>query len=150
MGKNMNYNIESTQYTPTIPNYNSLYTTVQHSPPLHDFQHNFEPAITNDHVCLDNDVRNLSGKIESFSLSDAIKASITWQVPAEEQRSHCKRSSKTARLESGSNIVPREIARLQVSNSIDTPNNSGHIVTSCDNSAKMASFLTKCGQINDL
>jgi len=148
--KNMNYNIESSQYIPNIPNYNSLYTTAQHSPPLHDFQHNFEPAITNDLVCLDNDVRNLSGKIESFSLSDAIEASLNMQVPAEEQRSHCKRSSKTARLESGSNIVPREMARLQVSNSIDTPNNSGHIVTSCDNSAKMASFLTNCSKINDL
>merc|ERR1712079_996110 len=71
--KNMNYNIESTQYTPNNPNYNSLYTTAQHSPPLHDFQHNFEPAITNDLVCLDNDVRNLSGKIESFSYQTPLR-----------------------------------------------------------------------------
>merc|ERR1712079_720907 len=71
--KNMNYNIESTQYTPNIPNYNSLYTTAQHSPPLHDFQHNFETPITNDLVCLDNDVRNLSGKIESFSYQTPLR-----------------------------------------------------------------------------
>jgi len=160
MGVNQNYNIPSTSYVPNIPNnyltqLNSPYTTSQQSPDSQGFSElnitsSYEPQVTQDLVCFDKDVENLSGKIESFSLSDAIEASLNMQGPLVDQRSNGKRSSKTAKLESGSNIVPREMARLQVSNSIDTPNNSGQIHTPHDQSSNLASFLNNCSKINDL
>jgi hypothetical protein len=160
MGVNQNYNIPSTSYVPNIPNnyltqLNSPYATSQQSPDSQGFSElnitsSYEPQVTQDLVCFDKDVENLSGKIESFSLSDAIEASLNMQGPLVGQRSNGKRSSKTAKLESGSNIVPREMARLQVSNSIDTPNNSGQIHTPHDPSSNLASFLNNCSKINDL
>jgi len=158
--KNMGYNIPTTSYVPNIPNnyltqLNSPYTTSQQSPDSQGFSelnitNSYEPPVTQDLVCFEKDVENLSGKIESFSLSDAIEASLNMQGPIDEQRSNGKRSSKTAKLESGSNIVPREMARLQVSNSIDTPDNSGQIHTPPDPSSNLASFLNNCSKINDL
>jgi len=159
IGINQNYNPQSTDYVPNIQtNYltqmTSPYTTSQQSPGTQGLSElnitsPYEPQVAHDLVCLDKDVQNLSGKIESFSLSDAIEASLNMQVHAADQRSGGKRSSRTAKLESGSNIVPCEIARLHVSNSIDTPNVSGQINTPCD-SATLASFLTNCRQMNDL
>merc|ERR1712079_754682 len=139
--KNMGYNIPTTtsQQSPDSQGFSELNITSS-----------YEPQVTQDLVCFDKDVENLSGKIESFSLSDAIEASLNMQGPLVDQRSNGKRSSKTAKLESGSNIVPREMARLQVSNSIDTPNNSGQIHTSPDQSSNLASFLNNCSKINDL
>ena len=75
------------------------------------------------------DIENVSGKLESFSLSDAIETSLYMQgmtAPASEPRrgeqSYTeltltlgitgKRSQQTAALESGSNVVPREMSRL--------------------------------------
>jgi len=95
----------------------------------------------------EDEVQNLSGKLDSFSLSDAIEASLNMQAPAEEQRSRGKRSSQTAALESGSNVVPREMARMQPS--LDTPDVSQQLNTPND-SLNLASFLTNCRQINDL
>merc|ERR1719219_839669 len=77
-----------------------------------------------------NDVENLSGKLDSFSLSDAIEASLNMQAPPEEQRSRGKRSSQTAALESGSKVVPREMARMQ--SSLDTPDVSQQLNTPND------------------
>ena len=60
------------------------------------------------------DIENVSGKLESFSLSDAIETSLYMQgmaAPASESRKG-KRSQQTAALESGSNVVPREMSRL--------------------------------------
>merc|ERR1739844_607411 len=147
------YNLPTPTYIPNIPNIpntylthiNSQYTSSQQSQPL-----SYEPQVTHDLVCFEKDVENLSGKVESFSLSDAIEASLNMESPAgAEQRSCGKRSSKTAALESGSNIVPREMARLQVSNCIDTPNNSNQLNTPCD-SDNMARFLNNCSKVNDL
>ena len=45
---------------------------------------------------------------------------------------HQNYNIRSTAYESGSNIVPREIARLHVSNSIDTHNVSGNINTPCD------------------
>merc|ERR1711971_258224 len=159
IGINQNTNAQSSDYVPNIPpNYltqmTNPYITSQQSPESQGLSElnitsPYEPQVAHDLVCFDKDVQNLSGKIESFSLSDAIEASLNMQVHAADQRSGGKRSSRTAKLESGSNIVPREIARLHVSNSIDTPNNSGQINTPCD-SATLASFLTNCRQMNDL
>jgi len=160
MGINQSYNIPSNSYVPNIPNnyltqLNNPYTTSQQSPDSQGFSElnitsSYEPQVTEDLVCFDKEVQNLSGKIESFSLSDAIEASLNMQGPLDEHRLNGKRSSKTAKLESGSNIVPREMARLQVSHSIDTPHNSGQINTSCDPSSNLASFLNNCSKINDL
>ena len=96
---------------------------------------------------IENEVENLSGKIDSFSLSDAIEASLNMQAPVEEQRSRGKRSSQTAALESGSKVVPREMARMQ--SSLDTPDVSQQLNTPND-SLNLARFLNNCGQINDL
>ena len=68
-----------------------------------------------------------------------------------------KRSQQTAALESGSNVVPREMARLhsgQVGGSLlDTPNCSGQISggggTSADTGI-MNNYLSNCRQLNDL
>ena len=95
----------------------------------------------------ENDVENLSGKLDSFSLSDAIEASLNMQAPPEEQRSRGKRSSQTAALESGSKVVPREMPRMQ--SSLDTPDVSQKLSTPND-SLNLASFLNNCRQINDL
>jgi len=163
MGINQSYNIQTPSYIPNIPsvsNYmtqmNNPYTSPQQSPDSQGFSDlniatasPYEAAVTHDLVCFEKDVENLSGKIEGFSLSDAIEASLNMHNPVHEQRSYGKRSSKTAALESGSNIVPREMARLQVSSSLDTPNNSGHLNTPCD-STNLASFLNNCSKINDL
>merc|ERR1719233_1693244 len=86
----------------------------------------------------ENDVENLSGKLDSFSLSDAIEASLNMQAPPEEQRSHGKRSSQTAALESGSKVVPREMPQIQ--SSLDTPNVSQQLSTPND-SLNLANYL---------
>ena len=118
----------------------------QNKPKGNDFISNFNP--NNEGPVVDEDeVQNLSGKLDSFSLSDAIEASLNMQAPAEEQRSRGKRSSQTAALESGSNVVPREMARMQPS--LDTPDVSQQLNTPND-SLNLASFLTNCRQINDL
>ena len=74
-------------------------------------------------------MENVSGKLDSFTLSDVLDS---LNVPAEEPR-RGKRSQQTAALESGSNVVPREMARL-----------------GGENSGSYASYLNNCGQINDL
>eukprot|EP00092_Neocalanus_flemingeri_P014538 GFUD01015685.1.p1 GENE.GFUD01015685.1~~GFUD01015685.1.p1 ORF type:complete len:643 (+),score=175.31 GFUD01015685.1:94-2022(+) len=152
MGINQSYNIQTPNYIPNIPNnyltqMNNPYTTSQQSPDSQGFS--YEAQVTQDLICFDKDVENLSGKIEGFSLADAIEASLNMHVPVDEQRSCGKRSSKSAALESGSNIVPREMARLQVSSSIDTPNISGQLHTPCD-STNLANFLNNCTKMNDL
>merc|ERR1712227_665514 len=88
-----------------------------------------------DQYQVDTDIENVSGKLESFSLSDAIETSLNMQgmnAPQEEPRPRGKRSQQTAALESGSNVVPREMARMasgQVSGGglLDTPDCSGQI-----------------------
>ena len=159
MGNNQIYNIQTPNYTPNIPNdyltqMHNPYTSSQQSPDSQrlselNIASPYEPQVTHDLVCFEKDVENLSGKILSFSLSDAIEASLNMHVLVDEQRPCSKRSSKTADLESGSNIVPREMARLGLSHSIDTPDVSGHLHNPCD-SSNMASFLRNCSKINDL
>jgi len=63
-------------------------------------------------ITLDKAVDNLSGKIETFSLSDAIETSLSMEsdvynilVP---KRGSIKRCSKTAALESGPDLSPRQ------------------------------------------
>jgi len=157
---NQNYNIHTPSYTPNIPHTYLTPTTNQYTShqaadsqvvsELNIATDTYQPLVTHDLVCFEKDVENLSGKVESFSLSDAIEASLNMvENPVDEQRSCGKRSSKTAALESGSNIVPREMARLQVSNCIDTPNNSSQLNTPCD-SDNMARFLNNCSKVNDL
>merc|ERR1719334_360987 len=141
-------NVPSSGYMPPLVNVNP-YAVPQQSPdsqgfadmnitsPQHKHDDNFEA-----------EVGNLSGKIDSFSLSDAIEASLNMQAPvAEEQRTRGKRSSQTAALESGSNVVPREMARMQ--SSIDTPDVSQQLHTPND-SMNLANFLNNCKQMNDL
>jgi len=111
----------------------------------------------------DNDIENVSGKLESFSLSDAIETSLNMQgvqgvqgvqvmqAPTQEPRKKGKREAREAALESGSNVVPREMARIsssgQVNNGglLDTPNCSGQIT------GEASSYnLNNCRQLNDL
>ena len=68
-----------------------------------------------------------------------------------------KRSQQTAALESGSNVVPREMARLgsgQVGAGgglLDTPDCSGQISGGQPaNTGHMSGYLNNCRQINDL
>jgi len=112
-------------YIPNIP-------VVEAGPPYHALQHygaqpspdsqSFanlnlaSPQHKREERCgLEQEVENLSGKIENFSLSDAIDASLSMAAPYEEPRpGRGKRSQAVAALESGSAVVPREMARLQV------------------------------------
>lgn len=96
------------------------------------------------------DIENVSGKLESFSLSDAIETSLYMQgmtAPAASESRRGKRSQQTAALESGSNVVPREMSRLHSgqlgAGLLDTPNCSGQM-------AGPDSFLQNCRQVNDL
>merc|ERR1719439_303542 len=59
---------------------------------------------------VDKAVDNLSGKIETFSLSDAIETSLSMESDVyniQPKRGSIKRSSKTASLESGPDVSPR-------------------------------------------
>jgi len=98
----------------------------------------------------DADIENVSGKLESFSLSDAIETSLYMQgmtAPAASESRRGKRDQKTAALESGSNVVPREMSRLHSGQLggglLDTPNCSGQMPGA-------DSFLQNCRQVNDL
>lgn len=99
------------------------------------------------------DIENVSGKLLSFSLSDAIETSLYMQgmtAPASEPR-RGKRSQQTAALESGSNVVPREMSRLHSGQLggglLDTPNCSGQI---SGPDTHHNTFLQNCRQVNDL
>jgi len=152
------YNMQTPGYIPNIPNVQSAgympqllnvnpYAFQQQSPDSQQFADMNIKSPQHKPDSFENEVENLSGKIESFSLSEAIEASLNMQAPVEEQRSRGKRSSQTAALESGSNVVPREMARLQ--SSLDTPDVSQQLNTPND-SLNLASFLNNCRQINDL
>ena len=80
-------------------------------------------------------MENVSGKLDSFTLSDVLDS---LNVPPEEPR-RGKRSQQTAALESGSNVVPREMARMGGVGGVGT-----------DNTATYAGYLNNCRQINDL
>ena len=83
----------------------------------------------------DRQVENISGKLDSVTLSDVLDS---LNVPPEEPR-RGKRSQQTAALESGSNVVPREMARM-----------GGVGGGGPDNTATYAGYLNNCRQINDL
>merc|ERR1711944_256116 len=80
--------------------------------PLIRYEDNYSAAETIDNLLtVDKAVDNLSGKIETFSLSDAIETSLSMEsdvynilVP---KRGSIKRCSKTAALESGPDLSPR-------------------------------------------
>ena len=91
--------------------------------------------ISEEQYSYDREVENVSGKLDSFTLSDVLDS---LNVPPEEPR-RGKRSQQTAALESGSNVVPREMARM---------GGGGGGVP--DNSANYAGYLTNCRQMNDL
>eukprot|EP00090_Calanus_glacialis_P007777 TRINITY_DN16235_c0_g1_i1.p1 TRINITY_DN16235_c0_g1~~TRINITY_DN16235_c0_g1_i1.p1 ORF type:complete len:633 (-),score=136.14 TRINITY_DN16235_c0_g1_i1:44-1942(-) len=153
------YNMQAPGYIPNIPNVQSAgympqllnvnpYACQQQSPDSQGFADmNIASPQHKQDDTFDQEVENLSGKVECFSLSDVIETSLNIQAPAEEQRSRGKRSSKTAALESGSNVVPREMARLQ--SSLETPDTSQQLNTPND-SLNLANYLTNCRQINDL
>merc|ERR1712170_149279 len=100
----------------------------------------------------DPDMDHLSGKLDNLvfldnmSMSDVLDPTkyqentyADMQAPAQEPR-RGKRSQQTAALESGSNVVPRELARMG-SEQLNTPNCSDQINNS---------NLLNCKQINDL
>ena len=91
--------------------------------------------ISEEQYSYDREVENVSGKLDSFTLSDVLDS---LNVPPEEPR-RGKRSQQTAALESGSNVVPREMARMGGVGGIGT-----------DNTATYAGYLNNCRQINDL
>ena len=84
----------------------------------------------------DPEVENVSGKLDSFTLSDVLDS---LNVPPEEPR-RGKRSQQTAALESGSNVVPREMARMGAGGGGGDTNNT----------TTYAAYLNNCRQINDL
>jgi len=111
-------------------------------------------------LCFDKTVENLSGKIESFSLSDAIDTSLNMDNGdylghcsdyRETRRSSIKRNRMTAALESGSSdlIHPKQstlFTNLGCSSStLHTPGNSSEL-----NHQNLSKYLTNCSKINDL
>jgi len=148
---------------PSMPQLMNPYTCQQPSPDSQGFanMHLASPQHKQDHQYqVDDEIENVSGKLESFSLSDAIETSLNMQgmhAPQEEPRPRGKRSQQTAALESGSNVVPREMARLgsgQVGAGgglLDTPDCSGQISGGQPaNTGHMSGYLNNCRQINDL
>jgi len=128
--QNINYNMEMFE-EPLINCYDN-YTSPQ--------------AIDN-LLTLDKAVDNLSGKIETFSLSDAIETSLSMEsevynilVP---KRGSIKRSSRTAALESGPDLSPR--TKQSSLHSLHTPGNSDQL-----DSNNLYRFLNNCTKINDL
>ena len=83
-------------------------------------------------------MENVSGKLDSFTLSDVLDS---LNVPAEEPR-RGKRSQQTAALESGSNVVPREMARMVGGGGLEA--------VQAENTGNYAGYLNNCRQINDL
>ena len=91
--------------------------------------------IAEEQYSYDRELENVSGKLDSFTLSDVLDS---LNVPPEEPR-RGKRSQQTAALESGSNVVPREMARI-----------GGGGGGASDNTANYAGYLNNCRQMNDL
>merc|ERR1719445_757389 len=97
---------------------------------------------------VDKAVDNLSGKIETFSLSDAIETSLSMETSLESEmftnlvarRGSIKRCCRTAALESGSDLSPRT-----KQSSLHTPGNSDQL-----DSSNLLRFLNNCNKINDL
>jgi len=116
-------------------------------------------------ICFNKTIENLSGKIESFSLSDAIDTSLNmenedflesrkFQDYQETRRSSIKRTRMTAALESGSDVVQPKLSSLfppasasydQTSSSLHTPGNSSELFQQ-----NISKYLTNCPKINDL
>ena len=91
----------------------------------------------------DPEVENVSGKLDSFTLSDVLD-SLNVQPglqPTEEPR-RGKRSQHTAALESGSNVVPREMARMVGGGGLEA--------VQAENTGNYAGYLNNCRQMNDL
>merc|ERR1712227_667472 len=115
-------------------------------------------------ICFNKTIENLSGKIESFSLSDAIDTSLNMenedflesrklQDYQETRRSSIKRTRMTAALESGSDVVQPKLSSLfppasasydQTSSSLHTPGNSSELFQQ-----NISKYLTNCPKIND-
>merc|ERR1719411_180313 len=99
-------------------------------------------------LTVDKAVNNLSGKIETFSLSDAIETSLSMETSLESEmftnlvarRGSIKRCCRTAALESGSDLSPRT-----KQSSLHTPGNSDQL-----DSSNLLRFLNNCNKINDL
>ena len=87
-------------------------------------------------------MENVSGKLDSFTLSDVLNS---LNVPAEEPR-RGKRSQQTAALESGSNVVPREMARMAGAGAGASAGGG----RGGGGDANYAGYLSNCRQINDL
>jgi len=85
---------------------------VMEEPLINCYDNYTSPQAMDNLITLDKAVDNLSGKIETFSLSDAIETSLSMEsdvynilVP---KRGSIKRCSKTAALESGPDLSPRQ------------------------------------------
>merc|ERR1712165_604860 len=121
--------------------------------PLICYEDNYSAAETIDNLLtVDKAVNNLSGKIETFSLSDAIETSLSMESSLVNclesevynnlvgRRGSIKRCCRTAALESGSDLSPRT-----KQSSLHTPGNSDQL-----DSSNLLRFLTNCNKINDL
>ena len=117
--------------------------------PLIRYEDNYSAAETIDNLLtVDKAVNNLSGKIETFSLSDAIETSLSMETSLESEmftnlvarRGSIKRCCRTAALESGSDLSPRT-----KQSSLHTPGNSDQL-----DSSNLLRFLNNCNKINDL
>ena len=121
--------------------------------PLICYEEDYSATETIDNLLtVDKAVNNLSGKIETFSLSDAIETSLSMEsclVSSLEseaynnlagRRGSIKRCCRTAALESGSDLSPRN-----KQSSLHTPGNSDQL-----DSSNLLRFLNNCNKINDL
>ena len=117
--------------------------------PLIRYEDNYSAAETIDNLLtVDKAVDNLSGKIETFSLSDAIETSLSMETSLESEMftnlvarsGSIKRCCRTAALESGSDLSPRT-----KQSSLHTPGNSDQL-----DSSNLLRFLNNCNKINDL
>ena len=105
------------------------------------------PQAIDNLLSVEKAVENLSGKIETFSLSDAIETSLSMESDVyniQPKRGSIKRSSKTAALESGPDVSPRT-KQHHAHTTLHTPGNSDQL-----DSSSLYRFLNNCTKINDL
>lgn len=105
------------------------------------------PQAIDNLLSVEKAVENLSGKIETFSLSDAIETSLSMESDVyniQPKRGSIKRSSKTAALESGPDLSPRT-KQPHSHATLHTPGNSDQL-----DSSSLYRFLNNCTKINDL
>merc|ERR1711902_348993 len=100
------------------------------------------------------EVENMSQELKGLTFDGATTFVEPLNIEAAQQRSAGKRSAKGAELESGSNVVPRQMERQQ-SNTLHTPNisnslSTGDVKFTSGDLRDLSAVLKNCPEVNQL